>query len=197
MLGRQPDRVGEHGGTPMTESEPARAIEIIAKTIMTHTTTYFVAGVLAYSLLDYPALISGTALGAVMRPLRDPLVVAGTLFQPIRGALFGIVFYVLRRAFFARPNGWLVMWAALVAFGIFGTFGSPPGSLEGFIYTTVPASVQLTLLPEVLVQSLALSWLLFRWVSHPESRWLRRSMIGAFVVALLLPLLGLAQVIGG
>jgi hypothetical protein len=104
---------------------------------------------------------------------------------------------MLRRAFFARPNGWLVMWVTLVAFGILGTFGSPPGSLEGFIYTTVPASVQLTLLPEVLVQSLALSWLLFQWVNHPERRWLRWLMVAAFVVALLLPLLGLAEAIGG
>ena len=83
------------------------------------------------------------------------------------------------------------MWAVLVVVGIVGPFGAPPGSLEGLIYTTVPVSVQLTFLPEVLAQSLALSWLLVSWVKRPERWWLNWVMGVAFVRTMLLPTLGL------
>lgn len=171
--------------------QPPAAAEIVVKTIVTHTVTYFVAGVLAYSLLDYPRLISGSTLGVLMRPLRDPMIVAGPLFQPIRGLLFGVMFCLLRQTFFGRRDGWFLMWAVLVVVGIVGPFGAPPGSLEGLIYTTVPVSVQLTFLPEVLAQSLALSWLLVSWVKRPERRWLNWVMGVAFVITMLLPTLGL------
>jgi hypothetical protein len=31
-----------------------------------------------------------------MRPMTDPLVIAGPLFQPLRGLVFALVFYPLR-----------------------------------------------------------------------------------------------------
>ena len=143
------------------------ARSIIFKTVVTHTVTYFLAGVTAYLLFDYSTLIATTELRFSMRPLTDPMVMAGPAFQPVRGLLFGCVFYLLREPFFGRRNGWLVMWAVLVAIGILGTFGAPPGSLEGVIYTVLPLSLHLTLLPEVLVQSFLLSWVLFAWVNRP------------------------------
>lgn len=173
------------------------AAQIILKTIVAHTVTYVIAGLLAFSLLDYPTLIWETTLGVVMRPLRDPMVGAGPLFQPVRGLLFGVVFYLLRQPFFGRPHGWLLMWAVLVSLGIVGPFGTAPGSLEGLIYTRVPVSAQLALLPEILLQSLGLSWILFQWVNHPEKKWLQWTMGAAFVVALLLPALGLLALARG
>ncbi len=168
--------------------------EIAVKTVITHTVTYFVVGLLALLLLDYRALFSHTSVGILMRPLNDPMVMAGPLLQPVRGLLFGFVFYVLQEPFFGRKNGWLVIWLALVSFGILGTFGPPPGSLEGFIYTTVPVSIQLTFLPEVLLQSFLLSWIVFQWVNHREKKWVAWAMGAAFVVVLLLPAMGLASI---
>ena len=155
---------------PASQSASTRAPtpwEVIIKTAVTHTVTYFVAGLGAFAFLDYQALFAGKGLAGLMRPVSHPLVMAGPLFQPIRGVLFGVVFYLLRSAFFGRTNGWLVMWAVLVSVGIVGTFGPSPGSLEGFVYTVVPSSVQLILLPEVLTQSLLLSWVVCQWVIEP------------------------------
>jgi hypothetical protein len=168
---------------------PARVIVI--KTIVTHTVTYFFAGVAALVLFDYPTLFAETSLGLSMRPLTDPMVMAGPLLQPIRGLLFGLVFYLLRDPFLGRKKGWLTMWIVLVSVGILGTFGAPPSSLEGVIYTTFPLSLHLKLLPEVLVQSLLLSWLLFTWVNHRDKKWLDWAMGAAFVLVMLLPTLGL------
>jgi hypothetical protein len=138
------------------------------KTAVVHTVTYFMVGVAALFLLDYPTLFRESVLRVWMRPISDPLVMAGPLFQPIRGVLFGAVFYMLRDPFFGHPRGWLTMWVVLVVFGILGTFGAPPGSIEGAIYTVLPLSLHVKLLPEVLVQSFLLSWLVFRWVNREK-----------------------------
>ncbi len=164
---------------------------VTVKTLVTHTVTYFIVGLLASLLLDYARFFSESSLNLIMRPTSDPWVMAGPLFQPVRGILFGIVFYLLREPFFEKKNGWLVMWLVLVLVGIIGVFGPAPGSLEGMIYTVFPLSVHLRSLPELLLQSLFLSLLLFYWVNHPEKRWLNWVMGIAFVIVMTLPLLGL------
>jgi hypothetical protein len=178
----------------MAQFPPARRFatltDIVVKTIVSHTVTYFVAGVTAFLFFDYPRLIAETALGAAMRPLSHPLVLAGPVLQPVRGLLFGLVFYMLREPFFGAPTGWLRIWMVLAGFGILGTFGAPPGSLEGVIYSVLPISIHLMLLTEVLVQSLVLSWLVFNWVTRPR-RWLTWTMGAAFVAVVLFSLLSL------
>ena len=174
----------------MDQSRPA-IVEVILKTIVTHTITYFVMGLIASTVFDYGRLYAETSLNLLMRQTSEPLVMAGPLFQPIRGALFGIVFFLLRDTLFGRKNGWLVMWITLVVIGILSPFGPSPGSIEGMIYTTLPLELHLTGLPEVLLQALILSALLFYWVNHPQKKWLNWVMGIVFVLMVLLPMLGL------
>ncbi len=164
---------------------------IVLKTLVTHTITYFIAGATAYTIFDYATLMSHPPLDSWIRPLNHPMVMAGPLLQPIRGALFGLLFYMLREPFFAAKNGWLKMWAVLAGVGIFGTFAGPPGSIEGLIYSPLPLSTHLTLLPEIIVQSFALALLVFLWVKHPEKKWLNWIMGVLFVLVLLMPTMGL------
>ena len=84
-----------------------------------------------------------------------------------------------------------MLWLVLVVVGILGTFGPAPGSVEGMIYTTLPFRFQLESLPEIVVQALALSALLWYWVNHPGKRWLTWVLGAAFMAVLLLPTLGL------
>ena len=165
--------------------------DITLRTIVTHTVTYFAVGLLAFVLFDYTARFADTALSSFMRQTDDPLVAAGPLFQPIRGLLFGIVFYLLREVLFRRGDGWLVMWIMLVFVGIFSTFGPAPGSIEGLIYTTLPVRGQLAGLSEVLFQSLLLSVVTYVWIRSPEQRWLNWVMAVLFIITLALPALGL------
>jgi len=165
--------------------------EVIIKTIVTHTSSYFILGLLASTVFNYAGLYAHTSLNLFMRQTNDPLVVAGTLFQPLRGALFGVVFYLLGNRIFKKKNGWLVLWIVLVALGIIGTFGPTPGSLEGMIYTVLPLSIQLTGLPEVILQALSLSVVLVYWINHPEKKWLNWVLGITFFFALLFPTLGL------
>jgi len=171
----------------------ARAV--LAKSVVTHTVTYFGVGVAAYFALDY-ASIWANELHGLVRPTTDPWIVAGPLLQPVRGLMFGIVFHALREPFFGRERGWLLMWLVLVVVGVLGTFGATPGSMEGMIYLRVPISVQIGLLPEVLMQSLLLSGILFHWVRHPGSRWTSRGMAVAFVLVVALSAAGLVSTLG-
>ena len=168
--------------------------ETIIKTIISHTLTYFLVGVLAFLVLDYSARFADPSVTSYSRPTSDPLVMAGPLFQPIRGLLFGIVFYLLRDPLFRRPRGWLSLWATLVAIGIIGQFIGGPGSIEGLVYTRIPVWFQLTLLPEVFLQTLLLSALLFYWINHPK-KWLNWVLGVVFILILIFPALGLMAAI--
>jgi hypothetical protein len=170
--------------------EPS-ARAILGKTVITHTVTYFVMGVLAYTLLDYQRLYVETDLRHLMRPTTDAFVRAGPLFQPLRGLIFGVVFALIRRSWLGQPRGWARLWAVLVGLGILSTFGPSPGSIEGAVYTTLPLPLHAIGMPEVLLQALLLSLVVWYWVSHPETRWLRWTMGVLFVIALALPALGL------
>lgn len=160
-------------------------------TIVVHTVTYVVVGMLALWLLDYAEFFAQPDMVGIMRPTTDPLVMAGPLFQPIRGLVFALAVYPLREIVFARPRGWLVLWGLLVAIGIVSTFGPAPGSIEGLIYTVISVPHQLRGLVEVIVQALLLAFGVGYLVNHPEKRWLHRLMLAAFAVAMLLPLAGL------
>lgn len=178
----------------MTEELQARPLSFRAltiKTIVVHTITYFVAGLLAYTLGGYEKTFSEPPLSYFMRPTTDRLVMAGPLFQPIRGIIFASALYPLRSVLFGDRRGWLILWWLLLALGVLSTFGPSPGSVEGIIYTTIPPLKQILGLWEVLLQSLLFAAILFYWVNHPAKRWLNWTLGVAFSVVIILPLLGL------
>ena len=161
------------------------------KTIVVHTVTYFIAGILALKINGYDKMYAQPPLSYLMRQTTDPIVTAGSLFQPIRGVIFALAFYPLRSVLFETPRGWLVLWWLLLALGVFSTFGPAFGSVEGLIYTTLPPRAQILGLWEVLLQSFLFSFILFYWVNEAQKRWLRWTMGAAFCIVLLLPVLGL------
>jgi hypothetical protein len=116
---------------------------------------------------------------------------AGPLFQPIRGLLFALAFYPLREILFGEARGWLVLWLELTVLGILSPFGPSPGSAEEIIYTSWPLNLHLIGLPEVLLQSLALSVILHYWVNRLDHHWVNWVLGVAFVLVLLFPVLGL------
>lgn len=156
-----------------------------------HTITYFVAGVLAYKLGGYEKTFSQPPLSYIMRPTSNPLVMAGPLFQPIRGVIFASALYPFRKILFAERRGWLILWWLLLALGVLSTFGPAPGSVEGLIYTVIPPLAQLLGLWEVILQSLLFSVILFYWVNHPEKRWLNWTLGIVFSILMILAVLGL------
>lgn len=164
---------------------------LTVKTIVVHTVTYFLVGLVAFNVLNYSVKFATPALASFMRPTNDRIVALGPALQPIRGILFALVFYPLREILFGKRNGWLITWLMLVSLGIFSTFGAASGSVEGLIYTTIPIRTQLSGgLLEVLSQSFLLSTILYYWINHPKKRWINWVLGILFVLAVLLSVLG-------
>jgi hypothetical protein len=164
---------------------------LAARTIVAHSITYFFMGALAASFLDYKAAFARPELACWMRQFNDPWLIAGPLFQPIRGLVFALVFYPLRETLFGRKNGWLVMAWMLIALGILSTFGPAPGSFEGMVYTRLPIVGQMRGWLEVVPQALLLSALLYYWVNRPAKKWLNWTLGAVFFLLMLMPALGL------
>lgn len=170
----------------MNSNQPG-FLALAAKTIVAHSVTYFFMGILASTFLNYAERFARPEMACWMRQLDDPLIMAGPLFQPIRGLIFALAFFPLREILFGKKNGWLIMGVTLVALGILSTFGPPPGSIEGMIYTRIPILDQLTGWLEVVPQALLFSVILFYWVNHPEKKWLNWVMgVFFFLVNLML-----------
>jgi hypothetical protein len=169
-------------------------LTIILKTMLTHTVTYFLMGLAALALLGYADKYADPAVSILMRQTTDPLVAAGPLFQVIRGALFGLVIFLLRDLVLERKHGWLTLWAVLVIVGVISPFGAAPASIEGMIYTTLPLWFHINGLPEILLQSLLLAGVAIWWINHPQNKWLGWLMGVIFIIILLL---GTAGVLAG
>jgi hypothetical protein len=173
----------------MQDSQP-RFLPLAAKTVVCHTLTYFVIGALAYNLLHYADFINKPGSG--MRPITSLWMIFGPALQIFRAILFASVFYLFREQLFGRKNGWLRMAWMLIGIGILGTFAAPPGSLEGYIYLTMPISTQVHYgYPEIVTQALLLSALLSYWVNHPGKKVLNGGLIAAYAIVLVLPVLAL------
>jgi len=172
------------------QSQRPSLLEVVLKTVVVHTVTYFIMGILSFALLDYATLYAGPAVNQFLRQTSDPIVMAGPLFQPIRGLLLGAILFLLREPIFQRRRGWLALWGTLVVIGILSPYVAAPGSIEGVVYTTLPLSFHLTSLPEVLIQTLLFSGILFYWVAHPEKKWLTWLLTVVFFLVLIFPALG-------
>ncbi|HUX45679.1 MAG TPA: hypothetical protein VMV57_13085 [Terracidiphilus sp.] len=171
------------------QGSQVRFLPLAAKTVVSHTLTYFVMGVLASHFLHYEEILNNPNSG--MHPMNSVWVLLGPMLQVFRGVLFAAVFYPFREILFGRRNGWLLMSWLLIGLGILGTFAAPGGSLEGYIYTTTPALVQMRSYLEVVPQAILLSALLFYWVGHAGKRWLNWTLGVVYMVAVTLPLLAL------
>jgi len=172
----------------MDNSQP-RLLALTAKTIVCHTITYFIMGLLAAHFLNYAAEFNRPESG--LRPITSPWIMAGPLFQPLRGVIFALVFYPLRDCLFGKKNGWLVMAWMLIGIGIISTFAAASGSIEGLVYTTQPVRFQLRGWLEIVPQALLLSALLCYWVNHPAKKWLNWLLGVVFFILMALPTLGL------
>ena len=146
---------------------------------------------IAFYAFDYTETFSEGVLSELMRPTSDTVVMLGPIFQPIRGALFGIVFYLLGDILFTRKYGWLTGWLMLVFIGILSPFGPTPGSIEGAIYTKFPFSTIYSFsLVEVYGQAMVLSAGVFVWVRNPGNRWVSWGFSVVAASAILLALAG-------
>ena len=160
------------------------------KTIVVHTVTYFIMGLLALTFLEYRTAFAEPVTREYMRQVDEPIVALGPALQFIRGILFAVAFYPLREILFGRKNGWLIPWLLLVSLGILSTFAAAPGSVEGLLYTKMSVSLQISGWLEVMTQALLLSAILYYWVNHPKQKWLAWVLGISYLLVIIFSILG-------
>jgi hypothetical protein len=136
-----------------------------------HLVTYFIAGLIAYSVFQYKGLFESEALSSYMRPVSSKWVAAGPAFQVIRGLILAAVLYPFRAVLLSGQAGWLKLAGLLVGLSVLSSAGPAPGSVEGFIYTRLSWLQHIRGLPEVIAQNLALAGLLAAWYHSPRRSW--------------------------
>src|SRR5712692_1767947 len=85
--GKRAGRRSEREGRSLAPGRPSLG-EVVVKTIVTHTVTYFLIGLAAFWCFGYARKFAEPGVRSLMRQTDEPLVMAGPLFQPIRGLLF-------------------------------------------------------------------------------------------------------------
>ena len=84
-----------------------------------------------------------------------------------------------------KKRGWLVLWNIVIVFGILSTPAAAPSSIEGMIYSKLPLWYHLVGLPEILLQTLAFSFLLVHWEKRlHRSRTGKSSLVAEWIGAI-------------
>ncbi len=138
-------------------------LNFAGQVIVTHTLTYFVAGLIASNVFHYGAVFNMPIIRDYMLPIDQHNVLMGPFLQPVRGLIFAVGLWPIRRLLIEHKRGWLVLWGLLVTVGILSTPAAAPGSIEGVLYTKLPLWYHLMGLPEILLQTLVFSIWLVWW----------------------------------
>lgn len=140
------------------------------KVIVAHTLTYFVFGMIMSNLFDYGHIFTQDIIKDYMYPIGSSNILLGPFLQPLRGLLFAIAIWPIRTIVFSKKNGWLVLWSIIVIVGILATPSAAPSSVEGVIYSKLPLWYHLIGFPELLLQTLTFSIIVFWWGKPSEAK---------------------------
>lgn len=144
-----------------------------------HMITYTIMGILASTLLDYEEFFSNSE---TFRSFDSPWIPAGPVLQVFRGLVFALALWYFRDIFLSAKYGWLKLWGLLIGLAILSTTAAPPGSIEGFIYTTLSVQDHMLGYLEVVPQTGLFAILLCSWYARPKKIW---NIVAAVLVILI------------
>ena len=164
--------------------------------IAAHFLTYFIIGfifaIVGLNVMVYYERYPEPLVNDLFRPTSSLWVMAGPLFQLVRGFLFAVVLYPFRKVFLEKKWGWLYLWGIFLVLASLAPSSAAPGSIEGLIYTRLPVSFHLMYLPEIVLQTLIFSGLVVVW-EHNQVKKLTIPLVVVFSLILLMLVLGMAQ----
>ena len=163
----------------------------ITRFTIVHFVTYWIFGLAFFTLFGYHELYSQPEIAIFMRPTTSIWVHTGPLFQLIRGPIMALAIFPFRKVLLQEKRGWMLLWGLFIAFAILSPAGPTPGSIEGIVYTVLPLKFHLIGLPEVLLQTLTLSFLFCFWEQRPGEMKLLIPLLTTFFVILTLSVLGI------
>lgn len=165
------------------------------RVVVAQVVTYFFMGVLALvtgvHIYAHYGANPDPLFTALQRPMESPWVMAGPLFQVLRAAIFALALYPFRSVFLEGKWGVIKLWGLFLALAILAPAGEAPGSIEGVVYTNLPALFHLIYLPEIVIQTLAFSWLLVAWEHHKDKKLFTIPLVIVFGLIVIMIIMGL------
>ena len=125
-------------------------------------------GILAAFWLNYRELFESSNS---LKPYDSPWIAAGPVLQIIRGAIISVALWFFKDGFLLGRHGWLKLWGLMVGLSTLSTTGPAPGSVEGFIYTSIPIGDQAKGYLEVVPQTGLFAILVCSWYRKPNLIW--------------------------
>jgi len=147
-----------------------------------HMITYFILGIIAVNLLNYQEIFDNSDS---LRAFDSPWISAGAALQVIRGLIISIALWYFKDCFLYQKYGWLKLWGLIAGLSILSTAGATPGSIEGFIYTTIPVVDQIKGYIEIIPQTLLFAILVFYWYERPKKVWNILSVVFVSLITLM------------
>lgn len=130
--------------------------------------SYMIMGIIATNMLNYKEIFDSSE---TYRAYDSPWIVAGPSLQMIRGLIFALALWPFKDKFLFQKNGWLKLWGLIVGLSVLSTTAAAPGSVEGFIYTTIPVMDQIKGYLEVVPQTGMFAFFVCYWYAHPRKAW--------------------------
>ena len=161
------------------------------KSIIVHTFTYFVFGLIMSNLFDYEKIFQMEIIKDFMRDYSSPMILFGPLLQPIRGFIFALAIWPIRKIIIDQKYGWLILWNIIVLIGILSTPSASPASIEGVIYSKLPLWYHFLGFPELLMQSFCFSYLLVKWENGRLNKIFSLAIVSLTILILIIIILGI------
>lgn len=144
------------------------SIGFVCRSTVLHVLTYFVIGAASYWLVAKRYWTGPEALPWLRDPEGDFVQRWFMPAQVVRGALYGVALFPLRKALLAM-GGWGGPAIAFLLL-LIGLIAGISGVIEDWVYsTTFHAGLFFAHLPEVVVQTLLYGYLLLAWERRRES----------------------------
>jgi hypothetical protein len=156
-------------------------VGFIGRFAVTHTVTYFIAGMIFAALMNYRELFA-TSEYAYMRPFEHPLVILGPSLQVFRGAFLALAFLPFRKVITESKRGWLYLFVAIWILTNVGANAADPGKIEGFIYADYTAAIHFATWPESIFSSLTFAWLFHTRERNPKDKRLSIPLMAALAL---------------
>ena len=169
-------------------------LEFIWRIASAHTIAYFIAGILALVFMNYKDVFAAETISAIMRPVESPWVVLGAGLQIFRGIIIALVLLPFKETFISK-NGWIKFAVLILGLSYVSTIGPTFGSFEGYIYTKMPLQYHLLGIPEALIYTFLLTFIISIWY-RKQSKALNIISIVLVALIILMSLLGLLSNLG-
>ncbi len=138
-------------------------LNFAGQVVIAHMLTYFVFGMIASNVFHYGEIFALPVIRDYMLPIAQHNLPIGPFLQTVRGLIFAVGLWPIRRPLLESKRGWLILWGLLVTVGILSTPAAAPSSIEGMLYTKLPLWYHFMGLPEILLQTLTFSVWLVWW----------------------------------